>query len=65
MPGALVAVIVSGWKVHDIDFWVLELGNFAFYFGLAYLTLTIWARLETKSRRPPRTSADGPTAPRT
>jgi hypothetical protein len=55
-PGAFVAVMVSDWRVHDINFWVLEFGNFAFYFGLTYLTLTIWARHKTNSRRPPQSS---------
>jgi len=35
IPGAFLGALVNGFKIHDIDFAVVDFGNFVFYFGLA------------------------------
>ena len=42
-PGAFLGIVTSG-NVHDFSRWVVALGNFAFYFGIAYLVWGIWER---------------------
>lgn len=40
-PGAVLGIVTSG-NVHDFRTWVVALGNFAFYFGIAYLVWGLW-----------------------
>ena len=42
-PGAVLSIFASG-NTHAFSTRVLALGNFAFYFGLAYLVWGIWER---------------------
>lgn len=42
--GAVIAIAASG-NVHSFSEWALTLGNFAFYFGLAYLICSVYVRL--------------------
>jgi hypothetical protein len=48
LPGAFVAMIFARGNVHGADLCIIELGNFAFYFGIAYLILTLWQRRKRK-----------------
>jgi hypothetical protein len=47
-PGAVLGIITSG-NVHDFRTWVVALGNFVFYFGIAYLIWGIWERHTRKA----------------
>jgi hypothetical protein len=50
MPGLLIGYAVSG-NIHVAQTWLVVLANFIFYYGVAYVTQGIWARLRPKSRR--------------
>jgi hypothetical protein len=65
IPGGYVGLIASGGKIDDINPWLSCFANFLFYFGLAYLSLTAWVRLKSKSGRGSRISANGPSTPPT
>lgn len=45
--GAILGIITSG-NVHNFRTWTVALGNFAFYFGIAYLAYGIWERHRSK-----------------
>ena len=65
IPGGFVGLVASGGRIDDINPWLSCLANFLFYFGLAYLLLTVWVRLKSKSAAGTRTSANGPSMPPT
>jgi len=46
VPGAFVGLIASG-RVHDIDLWVTDIANFAFYFVVTWLLLKAFDRSRT------------------
>jgi hypothetical protein len=53
VPGTLVGFLASGGKIDDISQALSSFSNFLFYFILAYLALSVWAKLKNKfSRRP-------------
>ena len=39
IPGGFLAALVNGFKIHDINFTIVDFGNFVFYFGFAYFQL--------------------------
>jgi hypothetical protein len=47
-PGAVLGIATSG-NVHDFRTWAVALGNFVFYFGLAYLVWGIWEKHTRKT----------------
>jgi len=65
IPGGFVGLVASGGRIDDINPWPSCLANFLFYFGLAYLLLTVWVRLKSKSAGGTPTSANGPSMPPT
>jgi|HubBroStandDraft_6_1064221.scaffolds.fasta_scaffold77757_5 hypothetical protein len=36
IPGGFLGALVNGFKIHDIDFTIVDFGNFVFYFGFAF-----------------------------
>lgn len=48
-PGMLISIVTSG-NIHIFSLWVAALGNFAFYFGVAYLVLASLAKRRAKRR---------------
>jgi hypothetical protein len=40
-PGAFAAALSNGFKIHDIDFAIVDFGNFVFYSVATYFTLFI------------------------
>ncbi len=51
IPGGLIGYFAAGGRIDDISSWLSDCANMLFYFGLAYLLLTIWARFKTRSAR--------------
>jgi len=51
LPGIFAGFAVSG-NIHAANAWIVALGNFLFYFGLAYLLLAIQARVRAGWRGP-------------
>jgi hypothetical protein len=49
LPGFFAGFMVSG-NIHVANTWVVVLGNFVFYSGLAYLMGTLWAKRRGKFR---------------
>jgi hypothetical protein len=49
IPGTLVGYTAAGGRIDDISSWLAAFANILFYFGLAYLLLTVWVKLKTKS----------------
>jgi hypothetical protein len=49
VPGGFVGLIASGGRIDDVNPWLSGFANSLFYFGLAYLSLTVWRRLKSKS----------------
>ena len=49
LPGMVIGVMVSG-NIHVTDTWVVALGNFVFYFGVAYFILRGIAKRKAGSR---------------
>ena len=47
VPGAFVGLIAAFGRVHDIDLWVTDIANFAFYFVVAWLLLKAFGRSKT------------------
>ena len=47
VPGAFVGFIPAFGRVHDIDLWVTDIANFAFYFVVAGLLLKAFGRSKT------------------
>lgn len=39
IPGAVVGLLAAFGRVHDIDLWVTNVANFAFYFLITWLVL--------------------------
>lgn len=54
VPGAFIGLIVAFGRVHDIDLWVTAIGNFAFYFVVAWLLLKAFGRTNPTKREAPR-----------
>ena len=48
IPGTLVGLMVAGGRMDDINPWLSDFANMVFYFGLAYLLLTVWAKFKTR-----------------
>jgi hypothetical protein len=46
IPGAFVGLLAASGRVHDIDLWVTDVANFAFYFVITWLLLKGFARKE-------------------
>ena len=44
-PGGFVGVVATFGLGHDIDLWVIDVANFAFYFGFTWLLLKIFSRV--------------------
>jgi hypothetical protein len=65
IPGGFVGLVASGGRIDDINPWLSCFANFLFYFGLAYLALTVWVRFKSKSGGSPSISANGPSMPPT
>jgi hypothetical protein len=36
IPGTFLGALVDGFQIHDIDFTIVDFGNFVFYFGFAF-----------------------------
>lgn len=49
-PGLFAGFMVSG-NIHVANTWVVALGNFLFYFALAYLVGIFWEKRRAKSQR--------------
>jgi hypothetical protein len=49
LPGFFAGFVASG-NIHVANTWVVALGNFAFYFGLAYLVGTSWEKRKARRR---------------
>lgn len=49
VPGSLIGYIAAGGRIDDISPWLSVFSNMLLYFGLAYLLLTLWVKLKTKS----------------
>jgi len=49
LPGMFTGVMVSG-NIHVANTWIVALGNFVFYFGLAYLAGTYCERRRAKKQ---------------
>jgi hypothetical protein len=47
VPGALVGLVAAFGRVHDIDLWVTDVANFAFYFMCTWLLLKAFSRIKT------------------
>jgi hypothetical protein len=50
IPGAFVAALVNGFKIHDIDFAIVDFSNFVFYSVATYFMLFIRARSRVKTQ---------------
>jgi hypothetical protein len=50
IPGTFIGYIAAGGRIDDINPWLSGFANMVFYFGLAYLFLTVWVKLKTRSR---------------
>lgn len=48
LPGTLGALIVSGWRIHDVDHSLVLLVNFVFYSVITYAILMIWRSYKRK-----------------
>jgi hypothetical protein len=51
IPGSLIGYIAAGGRIDDISSWLAAFANMLFYFGLAYLLLTVWAKFKTRIRK--------------
>ena len=51
MTGTLLGVLVSGFQVEDINFTIVDFGNFVFYFGLTYFLLRNAGKQQDNSRQ--------------
>jgi hypothetical protein len=49
IPGTLIGYIAAGGRIDDVSSWLSGFVNMLIYFGLAYLSLTVWVKLKTKS----------------
>jgi len=49
IPGTLIGYIAAGGRIDDVSPWLSGFVNMLVYFGLAYLSLTVWVKLKTKS----------------
>jgi hypothetical protein len=58
LPGLFAAMVASG-NVHGGNIVLAVLGNFLFYFGATYFTLSIWEKRKAKSLGLPQTPQDG------
>jgi predicted membrane-bound spermidine synthase len=47
VPGAFMGLIAASGRVHDIDLWVTDIANFAFYFVVTWLLLKAFGRSRT------------------
>jgi|SRR4051794_38586075 hypothetical protein len=47
VPGAFVGLVAAFGRVHDIDLWVTDVANFAFYFVCTWLLLKAFSRGRT------------------
>jgi hypothetical protein len=47
VPGIIAGFAVSG-NIHAANTWFVAIGNFLFYAGLAYLSITLWSKLRAK-----------------
>jgi hypothetical protein len=36
IPGTFLGALVDGFQIHDIDFTIVDFGNFVLYFGFAF-----------------------------
>ena len=45
VPGAFVGLLAAFGRVHDIDLWVTDVANFAFYFLCTWLLLKAFSRV--------------------
>jgi hypothetical protein len=48
VPGAFVGLVAAFGRVHDIDLWVTNVGNFVFYFLITWLVLKGFDRSRTR-----------------
>jgi hypothetical protein len=48
IPGGLIALILSGGRVHDISFALADSANAAIYSALAYACIVLWQRRSSK-----------------
>ena len=48
IPGAFVGLFAAFGRVHDIDLWVTNVANFAFYFLITWLVLKAFDRSWTR-----------------
>jgi len=46
VPGAFVGLLAAFGRVHDIDLWVTDAANFAFYFMITWLLLKGFGRVK-------------------
>jgi hypothetical protein len=54
IPGNFVGLFAAGDRIDDVNPWLSGLVNFAFYSGLAYLSLMVWVNFKARAgRRPP------------
>jgi hypothetical protein len=44
VPGTLVGLVLSGFKVDDVNMTFADIANFVFYFLIAYSCLLGWSR---------------------
>jgi hypothetical protein len=47
VPGAFVGFIAASGRIDDIDVWVTDIANFAFYFTITWLLLNGYRHIKT------------------